>query len=211
MGGSKVATVLSNIMAASIAGTCRHGSVEELLDSFHLAAEEAKLSDYFGCFSPDGYFLGTDATEHWDVSHFYEYSKPHFDAGVAWTYRPIEGSRKVHYFPSKETPAFCTFDESLDSEVFSMGRGTGSMVYNKSKSSWFILSYHLSFPIPNEFAPYVCKAISVYEEGSKSTRVEAAAAQAAQELLAELELESEKESTSTPSVTNKKKNKKKKK
>ena len=61
--------------------TVTHSSVDKLLDSFHLAAENHNLEDYFGCFHRNGTFLGSDATEHWTVDKFLEFSRPYFLSG----------------------------------------------------------------------------------------------------------------------------------
>src|SRR6516162_8245242 len=48
------------------------------LDDFHDAAAHADEARYFGHFAPDAVFLGTDATERWDLAAFGEYAHPHF-------------------------------------------------------------------------------------------------------------------------------------
>ena len=52
------------------------GSVTAALDDFHDAAAKADEDRYFGRFAPGGVFLGTDATERWDVKAFRAYAHP---------------------------------------------------------------------------------------------------------------------------------------
>lgn len=172
-----------------IIGTSCHATVDSLLDGFHAAASKSSLKDYFGCFSAHGTFLGTDPCEYWSVEEFFEYAKPYFLSGQGWTYQPKEGTRKVRIIADK----FATFDELLDSKDFSTSRGSGSLIFDDTRSCWLIASYHLTFPIPNALAVFVCKAVDTFEKESKGRRAEDAAATAAAEFLKELELEDSKQ------------------
>ena len=40
-------------------------AANKLLDNFHSAASKAQFNEYFATFTPDGVFIGTDATERW--------------------------------------------------------------------------------------------------------------------------------------------------
>ena len=193
-------------MAATVVGTGSHSSLVDLLDSFHSAAAKANIATYFGCFhSITSRFLGTDAAENWTVPEFYAYSKPHFDAGSAWTYVPRSASRKFEQIDLPDgTPVFATFDELLDVKSFgATARGTGTAIFDVSSKFWFLVSYHLSFPTPNELAHEICKKISIFEKKSEMNSLNVAADAAAAELLAELEIE-EKSDTSSKSKTKKK-------
>ncbi|RHY03922.1 hypothetical protein DYB25_002757 [Aphanomyces astaci] len=165
-------------------------NVDALLDAFHQGAAEANLQQYFGCFHPDGRFLGTDATENWHVNAFFDWSLPHFKAGEGWIFRPIRGSRKVTYYPNESTPSFCAFDELVESHQFvATSRGSGSLVFDSDKRTWLVAQYHLSFPIPNDLAVHITKKISLFES---STKQETAAAEAARQLMDEWDLEDKK-------------------
>jgi hypothetical protein len=169
----------------SIFGSGSYDRIEDLLDNFHMAAATANLLVYFGCFHPEGRFLGTDSVENWHVSDFYNFSKPYFDRGSAWVFRPIHNTRKISYFPSEENPVFAIFDELLESESFlATSRGSGTLVYNSGK--WLIAQYHLSFPIPNDLAKDMTKKIATFESAIKDQ----AADIAAQQLIEEWEKES---------------------
>jgi hypothetical protein len=181
-----------NKMAELAIRTARQDSIISLLNHFHSSATNANLKEYFGCFdSSRSRFLGTDATENWSALEFWNYSKPHFDKGSAWTYIPRSGTRKIEQIDDFEgTPVFATFDELLYSSSFgATSRGTGTAIYDSTLKVWFIVSYHLSFPTPNELAKDICKKITLFEKKSLSSNADAVAA----ELLAEYEIE-EKES-----------------
>ncbi len=119
--------------------------VENVLDSFHEAASKADGKTYFSLFTPDGVFIGTDATERWIVEEFKKYAEPHFKNGKGWTY--IKKTRHVNFSPSEE---IAWFDEILDSKVYGTSRGSG--VLRKINHHWRIAQYHLTFPIPNNLA-----------------------------------------------------------
>jgi hypothetical protein len=140
--------------------TARHSTVDSLLDAFSKCPAIADLDGYFGCFfSADSVFLGTDASEHWTAAEFIEYAKPHFNGESAWVYNLIEGSRKLHTVENKVT----AFDELLQSESFSTtARGSGSAIFDSETNCWFIISYHLSFPIPNAIAKPICSRLFTY-------------------------------------------------
>src|SRR5580692_1603200 len=50
--------------------------VAAVLDDCHDAAANADEARYFGHFAPEGVFLGTDASERWDVAAFRAYAHP---------------------------------------------------------------------------------------------------------------------------------------
>ena len=60
----------------------------------------------------------------------------------------------LKYSSPENKPIFATFDELLDSESFgATSRGTGTLIFGSN--CWFIASYHLSFPIPDDIAKTV--------------------------------------------------------
>lgn len=178
-----------------VIATGRYSSIDELLNNFHIAAAEANLNRYFGCFSsPTSRFLGTDASENWSALEFYDFSKPHFESGQGWTFIPIPGSRKLEYFPSpSETSNFAYFDELLESRSFlATSRGSGCVVYDLKTQSWFIFSYHLSFPIPNDLAKGMCLQIHNFEKKSALKAQELIADAAAEDLIKLIDAENSK-------------------
>lgn len=155
---------------ADIVASSNFADVETLLDAFHRGAATANLRLYFGCFHPEGRFLGTDATENWHVNDFYEFSKPYFLRGKGWTYTPRPETRKVTMFTDPVSPSsqFCIFDELLDSEDFhATSRGSGTCLYDSVQNRWLIAQYHLTFPIPNDLAKDMTQKIFLFESSQK--------------------------------------------
>jgi SnoaL-like domain len=113
------------------------------LDDFHDAAAHADEARYFGHFAPDAVFLGTDATERWDLAAFRAYAHPRFASGHGWVYHP---QRRSIVFASDGTVAW--FDEDLMGERAGPTRGSGVLVVSGGR--WLIAQYNLAFTIPNE-------------------------------------------------------------
>ncbi|MBI3548348.1 MAG: nuclear transport factor 2 family protein [Elusimicrobia bacterium] len=122
------------------------------LDDWHDAAAKADETRYFGHFAPDGVFLGTDATERWNVEQFRAYAHPYFAKGKAWTLKARD--RHVSLSPDGGT---AWFDEKVDSPKY--GEGRGSCVLVKLKDGWRISQYNYTVPIPNEKFSDVLKVI----------------------------------------------------
>lgn len=116
--------------------------IAKTLDDWHLAATEARFDDYFGMMADDAIFVGTDATEHWDVPTFKAFAKPFFDKGKAWHFTSVQR----HIYLSKDGKT-AWFDELLDTWM-KICRGSGVM--RKEKDGWKIVHYVLSMTIPNE-------------------------------------------------------------
>ena len=115
---------------------------DSILDNWHQAASKADFEAYFGFMTSDAIFIGTDATEHWDVIEFKDFSKPYFDKGKAWDFTPLER----HVFIS-ENDNVVWFDELLDTW---MGICRGSGVLKRENEKWKIAHYVLSVTVPND-------------------------------------------------------------
>ena len=125
-----------------------HAGVEATLDAFHEAASRADGDAYFALFTEDAVFLGTDATERWDVAAFQAYARPFFDAGRGWTYTATE--RHVSFGATGRT---AWFDERLQNEKYGEVRGSGVLERRPDgHGGWRIAQYNLAFPVPNELA-----------------------------------------------------------
>lgn len=111
------------------------------LDDLHDAAARADEERYFGHFAPGGVFLGTDATERWDVAAFRAYAHPHFASGKAWSFRGVR--RRI---AARGDVAW--FEEDLETQNLGPARGSG--VLARSGRRWLIEQYVLSIPIPND-------------------------------------------------------------
>lgn len=116
--------------------------IDQVLDSWHQAAADARFQDYFNKMAEGAVFIGTDASEHWNKEAFMSFSKPYFDRGKAWAFTPLQ--RHI-YFGKKGEVAW--FDELLDTWM-QLCRGSGVLV--KEDGVWKIAHYVLSLTIPNE-------------------------------------------------------------
>ena len=117
-------------------------NVETILDTWHKAAAEADYDAYFGLMTDEAVFIGTDATENWQLEAFKQFSKPYFDRGKAWSFEARE--RNVYFSPDSQ---IAWFDELLETW---MGICRGSGVLSKVSGEWKIAHYVLSATIPND-------------------------------------------------------------
>lgn len=116
--------------------------INTLLDNWHSAATDANFKRYFDLMSEDGIFIGTDATENWNIKEFKNFSKPHFDKGTAWDFSTLE--RNIYTTEDGET---AWFDELLETW---MGICRGSGVLVQENGEWRIKHYVLSVTVPND-------------------------------------------------------------
>ena len=117
--------------------------VEQSIDAWHQAASQANFENYFDLMTDDAIFIGTDATENWQVAEFKAYSKPYFDNGKAWSFTSLERHVYAHN-------GVVYFDELLDTQ---MGICRGSGVMKKQDGKWKIAHYVLSIAVPNDHVP----------------------------------------------------------
>ena len=110
---------------------------------------------YFSLFSEDAVFLGTDATERWDVPAFRKNAHPHFAKVKAWSFRAarrsivIDGEGRVAWF-----------DEDLETANLGPARGSGVLIRvgPERDGPWRIAHYNLTITVPNERFDAVKKA-----------------------------------------------------
>jgi ketosteroid isomerase-like protein len=115
-------------------------SIAATLDDFHEAAARADEARYFAHFAADGIFLGTDATERWDVPAFRAFAHPYFARGKAWSFRATRRAVVVR----GET---AWFDEDLATDTLGPARGSGVLVFRDGR--WLVEQYVLSITVPN--------------------------------------------------------------
>jgi len=113
------------------------------LDGFHDAAAHADEARYFAHFAPHGVFLGTDATERWDVPAFRAYAHARFAGGTGWVFH---ATRRAVVFEGDGGLAW--FDEDLRGEKLGPARGSGVLV--RLQGRWLVAQYNLTLTIPNE-------------------------------------------------------------
>ena len=127
-------------------------AINAAIDDWHDAAADADETRYFAAMAPEFVFLGTDATERWDVAAFRTFAHPYFAKGKAWTFTPRD--RHVILSPRGDV---AWFDEKLDSASYGECRGTG--VLRRVAGAWKIAHYNLTIPIPNDLADEVVARI----------------------------------------------------
>jgi hypothetical protein len=115
--------------------------IARVLDDFHDAAARADEERYFAHFATDGIFLGTDATERWDVKAFRDYAHPHFAKGKAWAFRGVRRRIAVR-------GDVAWFEEDLETQNLGAARGSGVLVHGPD--GWRIAQYVLSITVPND-------------------------------------------------------------
>ncbi|WP_153913331.1 nuclear transport factor 2 family protein [Shewanella sp. TC10] len=119
---------------------------DNLLDQLHQDATDANWDSYFSLYDPKAVFLGTDASERWDMEQFSGYARP----TDGWHYKVK--SRQLLQFDNT-----IVFDELLESASYGLCRGTGAL--QLTENGWKIVQYHLSIAVPNEDAKAVAKLI----------------------------------------------------
>ena len=119
-------------------------SVEAVLDDWHNAAAESDFDRYFNHFKDStSIFMGTDATERWNVNEFKAYAKVPFEENRGWNFTPF--NRFVTY---SDNGKFAWFDEELDTPNLGLCRGSG--VLENIEGEWKLVHYNLALAIPNE-------------------------------------------------------------
>ena len=131
--------------------------INTTLDSWHKAAANAEFDNYFSYMTSNGVFIGTDATENWQLEAFKTFSKPFFDKGKAWSFKSLK--RNIYFDKSQNT---AWFDELLDTQM-KICRGSGVLI--KVGNDWKIAHYVLSMTIPNDNTNEVVKIKEKIENG----------------------------------------------
>lgn len=117
-------------------------AIHKLMDDWHHAAAVADEDAFFGSMTPDGIYLGTDASERWLRDEMKEWSKQYFAKESAWAFTAHD--RQV-YLSSNGQIAW--FEELLDTW---MGPCRGSGVLQKTAEGWKIRHYDLAVAVAND-------------------------------------------------------------
>jgi len=136
-------------------------AIDAALTDFHAAAAEPDSQRYFGHFTDDAIFFGTDASERWTVEEFRAYARPIHESGRGWTYHMRQ--RHIFMAPGNES---AWFDEIVESAHYGRCRGTGVLL--KQDGAWKIAQYNLVIPVPNDFADQVVLAARQGVSGPKT-------------------------------------------
>ena len=128
--------------------------IADVLDRLNTASTAADGPAYFGLFTPDARFIGTDATERWSLAEFRAYAEPYFARGRGWTYTAT--TRDITIAPI-DCRCIAWFDETLTNASYGQTRGSG--VLRLTEDGWKIEQYVLSFAIPNDKADAVVAVI----------------------------------------------------
>jgi ketosteroid isomerase-like protein len=117
--------------------------IARVLDDWHDAASKSDEERYFGYFADNAIFLGTDATERWDVKAFRAYAHPYFSQGKGWAFHAIHRNITVG------ESGYAWFDEALETKNLGPARGSGVLI-KSPEGMWKIAQYNLAITIPNE-------------------------------------------------------------
>ncbi|WP_421918340.1 nuclear transport factor 2 family protein [Marinifilum sp.] len=141
-------TFIILITLACIFSACQKQSeyseknINQLLNSWHKAAADAKLEEYFRLMTENATYIGTDPNERWTREEFYQFCKPYFEKGRSWDFKAFD--RKIYASENNKT---IWFDELLNTW---MGVCRGSGVLSLENGEYKISHYHLSVTIKNE-------------------------------------------------------------
>jgi hypothetical protein len=129
-------------------------AVARVLDQLNAASAAADGPAYFALFTPEARFVGTDATEHWDLPAFRAFAEPYFSRGRGWSYPATE--RTITIAPI-DCRCVAWFEEKLTNSSYGQTRGSG--VLRLTQDGWKIEQYVLSFSIPNDKADAVVEVV----------------------------------------------------
>ena len=132
------------VVATSPLAAPSEADVTRVLDDWHDAAAHSDEERYFGHLTKDAIFIGTDATERWNVAAFRAYAHGPFSRGKGWVMRPT--ARHVMFADGGKT---AWFDEELDAKNLGAARGSGVLVRGDD-GTFRIAHYVLSVSVPNE-------------------------------------------------------------
>lgn len=120
----------------------QQSELDAFVDNWHVAAAKADFDTYFGAMTDDFIFLGTAPGERWDKDAFAVFSRPYFDRGTAWDFKPSN-----RQWVTDRSKKIVWFDEDLSTWMEGC-RGSGILV--KEKGEWKLAYYNLTVLIENE-------------------------------------------------------------
>jgi thiol-disulfide isomerase/thioredoxin len=152
------ARIVFAALCAMLLSSITHAqAVEETLDAWHQAAAESRFDDYFALLTEDAIFVGTDATEHWNVEQFKDYAREPFANDKGWVMESSD--RRIRMSDDNQTAWIV---ERLHHAGMGELRGSGALV--DTDAGWKISQYVLSIPVPNEVAYDVIEKIDEHAQ-----------------------------------------------
>jgi endonuclease/exonuclease/phosphatase family metal-dependent hydrolase/ketosteroid isomerase-like protein len=130
--------------------------VYDLISDMHEATKAADHETYFGMFTDDAVFFGTDIWERWPKDEFESLYKPYMQGGNGWWFQMRD--RHVDVQPGGTV---ALFDETLFSEAYGQCRGSGAC--RLQDGEWKITRYHLDITMPNGVSTELVEAIREFE------------------------------------------------
>lgn len=149
-----IASLTAMIAASALSLSGPEEDVAAVLDQLNVASTAADAEAYFGLFTPDARFIGTDASERWSLDAFRAFAEPYFARGRGWTYTPVARHITIASLPCR---CIAWFDEELSNASYGVTRGSG--VLRLTDNGWKIEQYVLSFAIPNDKADAVVAVV----------------------------------------------------
>lgn len=130
------------IAGLALLGQPKTETLDALVDQWHKDAAAANFKAYFDFMDESFVYIGTAPGERWSKKDFAAFSKPYFDRGKAWDFKPSE--RKWGFSKDGKT---AWFDEVLDTWMNGC-RATGVLMLTGKE--WKIMHYDLHVLIENE-------------------------------------------------------------
>ena len=117
-------------------------ALNQLMDTWHLAAAKANADVFFGLMAEDAIYIGTDKTERWRRDELREWAKGAFARESAWTFTATERNWRI-----EGDYQFAVCDELLETW---MGPCRSTAVLTWTNGNWQIIHYQLSVTIDND-------------------------------------------------------------
>ncbi|PHQ80413.1 MAG: hypothetical protein COB69_06045 [Phycisphaera sp.] len=153
----KHALILLALLFSPFASAQPEQDVYELLSEMHEATKAADHETYFGMFTDDAVFFGTDIWERWTKEEFVTLYKPYMESGQGWWFEMH--MRRVDVQPCG---TIALFDEVLYSESYGICRSSGTA--RLEDGDWAMVRYHLDITVPNEV---VTEVVPINRNGSR--------------------------------------------
>ncbi len=117
-------------------------AINQLMNNWHQAAAKADENAFFESMTPDGIYVGTDASERWNREEMRVWAKPYFDRGTAWSF-----TAKSRNISISKDGDIAWADEVLDTW---MGDCRSTAILVKKDQDWKIKYFHVAIAVPND-------------------------------------------------------------